>query len=167
MPLPERLLGPVDEVETVFIAPVFDGAVLVERVGIEATALDGQRVVHHQLRRHDRIDHSRVAALRGNRIAQTCQVHERRLAQDVMTDHACREPREVEVALAFDDLLERGAQRHRVATSHEVFGQHARGVGQRVIGARLDRLDRGTRVEEIQLGARQGFAVCSVHTVGA
>jgi hypothetical protein len=34
----ERLLGPVDEVEAVFVAAVFDGAVLLERLRIETTA---------------------------------------------------------------------------------------------------------------------------------
>ncbi len=162
----ERLLGPVDEVEAVFVATVFDGAVLLECVGIESTALDGQRVVHHQLRRHDRVDQDRVSTLGGDGIAQPGEVDQRGLAQDVMANHAGREPGEIQLLLALDDLLERSGQRGRVAAAHEVLGQHARRVGQLVIGARLDRLDRGARVEEIQLGTGQRFAVCSVHFVG-
>jgi hypothetical protein len=59
----ERLLGPVDEVEAVFVATVFDGAVLLERLRVEATALHRQRVVDDQLHRHHRVDLRRVAAL--------------------------------------------------------------------------------------------------------
>ena len=50
-------------------------------------------------------------------------------------------------------------ERRRIAAAHQVLGMHARGVRQLVVGARLDRVDRGARVEVIQLGAGQGFAV--------
>ena len=108
----------------------------------------------------------RIAALGGDRVAQAGEVDERGLAENVVAHHARRKPREIEVALALDDLPERSGQRGRVAAAHEVLGQHARGVRQRVVGAGLDRVDRGARVEEIELGAGQGFAVCSVHGVG-
>ncbi len=70
-------------------------------------------------------------------VAQAGQVDQRGLAQDVVADHARREPREIEVALAFDELPQRSVQGRRVAAAHEVFGQHARGVGQRGVGAWL------------------------------
>jgi hypothetical protein len=41
----EGLLGPVDEVEAVFVAAIFDGAVLLEGLRIEAAAFHRQRVV--------------------------------------------------------------------------------------------------------------------------
>ena len=164
----ERLLGPVDEVEAVFVAAVFDGAVLVEGVGIEAAAFDGQRVVDHQLGRHHRVDQRRVAALQGDGVAQAGQVDQRGLAQDVVADHARREPREVEVALALDELLERRGQHGRVAAAHQVFGQHARGVRQLVVGAGLDGVDRGARVEVIERWCRAGVCgKCVVHRVRA
>ena len=149
--------------EAVFVATVFDRAVLRERILVEAAALDGQRVVDDQLRRHHRVDLGRVAAHVGDGVAQTGEVDQRGLAEDVVAHHAGREPREVEVALALDQLLQRIGQRGRVAATHQVFGQHARGVRQLVVGAGLDRIDRGTRVEVIQVGAGQGFAVCGVH----
>ena len=93
----EGLLGPVDEVEAVFVAAVLDRAVLVERVGVEAAALHRQRMVDHQLRRHHRVDLRRVAALQRDGVAQAGEVDQRGLAQDVVADHARREPRKVQV----------------------------------------------------------------------
>jgi hypothetical protein len=69
-------------------------------------------MVHDQLHGHHGIDGGRVATLLGNRIAQAGQVDQRGLAQDVMADHAGREPGKVALALAFNDL-------------REVFGQVA------------------------------------------
>ncbi|MCY1543010.1 hypothetical protein D9M68_787970 [compost metagenome] len=92
--------------ETVFVAAVFDGAVLGEGIGIEAAALHRQRVIDDQLHRHYRVDLGGVAALVGNGVAQAGQVHQRGLAQDVMAHHARGEPREIEVALAPDQLLQ-------------------------------------------------------------
>ena len=102
----KRLLCPFDEVETVFVAAVFDGAVLRKRVGVEACKLHGQRVVHDQLRLYDGVDLGRVATHVGNRIPQTGQVHQRGLAQDVVAHHTRGEPGEVQVAFAFDQLFE-------------------------------------------------------------
>jgi len=146
----ERLLGPVDEVETVFVAPVFDHAVLVERVRIKTTAFDCQRVVHYQLRRHHRIDQCRVTALQRNRIAQTGQIDQCGLPENVVTYDACREPWEVQIALAFDELFQGRGQRCRVAAAHQIFRQYARGVRQFVVSAGCDCIDGGTRIEEIQ-----------------
>ena len=167
MPLPggitstflNALLGPVDEVEAVFVAAVLDRAVLRERIAVEAAAFHRQRVVDDQLHRHHRIDLRRIAALLGDGIAQAGQVDQRGLAEDVVADHARREPREIEVALALDQLLQRVGERRRIAAAHQVFGQHARGVRQRGVGAGLDRLDRCAGVEIVQRGAGQGLAV--------
>ena len=159
----ERLLGPVDEVETVFVAAILDGAVLLERLRIVATAFHRQRVIDDQLHRHHRIDLGRVAALVGDRITQAGQVHQRGLAEDVVAHHACREPREVEVATALDQLLQRIAERGRIASAHQVLGQHARGVRQGGIGAGLDRIDSGARVEIVQRAAGEVLAVIGIH----
>ncbi|MNZ56608.1 hypothetical protein D3C78_745560 [compost metagenome] len=161
----ERLLGPVDEMEAVFVATVFDGAVLVKGLRVEATALDGQRVIDDQLHRHDRVDCRRVATFLGDGVTQAGEVDQRGLAEDVVAHHASREPREVEVALAFDQLAERGVQGCRVAAAHQVFGEHARGIRQVVVGTGLDGLDRGTGIEIVQVSTWQGFAVCSVHKI--
>ena len=59
----EGRLGPVDEMESVFIAPVFDGAVLGKGVGVEAAAFHGQRVIDDELHRHHWVHFRRVAAL--------------------------------------------------------------------------------------------------------
>ncbi len=98
----EREPGPVDEVKAVLVATVLDRAVLVERIGIESAALDGQRMVDDQLHRHHGIDLRRIAALLGDRIPQAREVDERGLAEDVVADDARRKPREIQVALALD-----------------------------------------------------------------
>ncbi|MGF6552072.1 hypothetical protein QFZ96_007208 [Paraburkholderia youngii] len=162
----ERALGPVDEVEAVFVAAVFDRAILRERLRIETAALDGERVIDDQLRRHHRIHERRITALRGDRIAQARQIDERGLAQNVVAHDARREPRKIELAFALDDLFQRSGQCHRIAAAHQVFGEHTRRVGQLVVGAGFDRVDRGTRIEEVEFGARKAFAVGSIHDVG-
>jgi hypothetical protein len=72
----------------------------------------------------------RVAALVGDGVAQAGQVHQRGLAEDVVAHHAGREPREVEVALALDQLLRAigsvaGSQRRTrfSASTREVYGR--------------------------------------------
>ncbi|MCY1262184.1 hypothetical protein D9M70_104640 [compost metagenome] len=159
----ERLLGPVDEVETVFVATVFDGAVLLERFRIEATALDGQGVVDDQLGRHHRVHLRRITALQGDGVTQAGEVDQRGLAENVVAHHAGREPREVEVALALDELLQGFGERGRVAATHKVFRQYTGGVRQGVVGARLDRLDRCADIEVIQVAAGQRFTKLCVH----
>ncbi|MNQ14200.1 hypothetical protein D3C85_271450 [compost metagenome] len=157
------LLGPVDEMEAVFVAAVFHRAVAGEGVGVGAVEFNRQRVVHNQLHRHHRIHLGRVAAFLGDGVAQARQVHQRGLAQDVMTDHARRKPRKVQVAAAFDQLLQCIGQHRRVAAAHQVFSQHARRVGQAGVGAGRDGFDGGARIEIIQAGAGQGLAVRMVH----
>ena len=159
----ERALRPVDEVEAVFVATVFDGAVLLEGVRIEATALDGERVVDDQLHRHHRVHLRRIAAEIGDGIAQAGEVDERRLAEDVVADHARREPREVEVALALDELAQVVRDTRRLGAADDVLGVHARGVGQRGPGAGTDRIDGLAGVEIVEAGAGQRLAVGGVH----
>ncbi|MNT78176.1 hypothetical protein D3C72_2173860 [compost metagenome] len=60
-------------------------------------------------------------------------------------------------------MLQGFGERGRVAATHEVFRQHAGGVRQGVVGARLDRLDRRADVEVIQVAAGQRFTEFSVH----
>nr|GEU28025.1 hypothetical protein [Tanacetum cinerariifolium] len=152
----ERLLGPLDEIEAVLVAAVLDGAVFGEGVGIETAAFHGQRMVHHQLRGHHRVDQRRVAALQGDGVAQAGQVHQRGLAEDIVAYHARGEPGEIEVAAALDQLRQRSVERGRVAAAHQVFGQHARGVRQFGPGAGRDGIDGFARIE-----------VFGAHIVGA
>ena len=159
----EGLLGPVDEVEAVFVAAVLDGAVLGERIRVEAAALHRQRVVDDQLHRHHRVDLGRVAALLGDGVAQAGQVHQRGLAEDVVAHHARREPREIQVAAALDQLPKRIGQGGRIAAAHQVLGQHARGVRQGGVGAGGDGIDRLAGVEVVQRGAGKLLAVIGVH----
>ncbi len=159
----ERLLGPVDEVEPVFIAAVLDGAVLLERCLVEAGIFHCQRVIDDQLGRHHWIDLRRITAGIGDGIAQAGQIHQGGLAENVMADHACREPREIQILATLDQLAQRGLQRGRVAAAHQVFGQHARGVRQRGIGTGLDGIHGGTGIEIVQRGAGEILAVLSIH----
>ena len=159
----ERQLGPVDEVETVFVAAIFNCTVLLECLWVEAATFNSQRVIDDQLHRHYRIDLGRIAALLGNRVTQASQIHQRGLAENVVTHHARRKPREIQVAFALDQLFQRIGQRGRITATHQVFCQHARGVRQLGPGAGLDRVDSFTCVEIIQCRAGQRFAVKSVH----
>ena len=154
----ERELGPVDEVEAVGVAAVLDRPVLQERVAVEAGRFHRQRVVHDQLHRHHRIDLCRVAALLGDRIAQAGQVDQCGLAEDVVADHARREPREVEVAAALDQLGQVGIQHVGLGAPHQVFRIHPRRVRQAVPGAGRKRLDRFARIEIRQVAVGQGLA---------
>jgi len=71
----------------------------------------------------------------------------------------CWKPREVQVAPALDELPQARLEDRRIAAAHEVFGVHARRVRQLVVRARLDGIDRGTRVEVVERGAGQGSTV--------
>ena len=168
----ERVPGPFDEVEAVGIAAVLDGAVLGERIGIVAAAFHRQRVVDDQLHRHHRIDLGRVAALLGDGVAQAGQVDQRGLAEDVVADHAHREPGEIQVASALDELQQVVVQPGRIGAAHQVLGVHARGIGKRGPGAGAERFDRFAGVEPVQGRAGrgwagEGFAVSGVHGGGA
>ena len=112
-------------------------------------------MIDNQLHRHHRIDLGGVAALLGDGITQARQINQRGLAENVMTYDTGREPREVEFAFDFDDLLQAGADDGRIRATHYVLGVHARGVGQFVPGARGDVVDGGTRIEIVELGAGQ------------
>jgi hypothetical protein len=159
----ERPLGPVDEVETIFVAAIFDRPVLLRRHPSRNLRAPRERVIDDQLHRHHRIDLGRIAAHVGNRIAQTRQIDQRGLAQDVVAHHARRKPREIEIALALDQLLQRRGQRTRIAAPHQIFRVHARGIRQRRPGAGRNRLDRRARIEIIQFRAGKRLAVSGVH----
>jgi hypothetical protein len=159
----ERLLGPVDEVKTVFVATVFDGTVLLECLRIETTALDGQRVVDDQLNRHHRIDLGRVTTLIGDGITQASQIDQRGLTEDVVANHAGWEPGKVEVALALDQLAQGSLQSGRITATHEVFRQYARGVRQLGVGTGRDGVHRLAGIEIVQRSARQRLTKLAVH----
>ena len=146
----KRPLGPLDEVEAVLVAPILDRAVLRERVLVEATVFDRQRVVDDQLHRHDRVHLRRITALLRNRIAQPGKIDERRLSEDVVADDARRKPREIEIPLALDQLAQVRHQHLRLRAAYEVLGVHPRRVRQLVVSAGFDRVDGGARVVEVQ-----------------
>ena len=160
----EGRFGPVDEMKAVFIATILDRAVFCEGIGVEAAALHRQRVVDDQLNRHDRVDLGRITALIGNRVAKTGEIDQRGLPEDVVADNSCRKPREIEVALAIDQLAQRVGEHAWLAAANQIFGQHARGIGQGVISAGPDRIDRRAGVEIVEGGAGQAGAVGGLHS---
>ncbi len=162
----EGLLGPLDEVEAVLVAALFDVAVFLKGIRIEAAALHGQRVVHDQLHRHHGVHLGGVAAFLGDGVTQAGQVHQRGLAQDVVAGHARREPWEVTVTLALDQLRQALGHDGWVGLAHDVLGVHARGVGQGGPGAGLDRVDGFAGIVVVELRAGQGLAVGGGHGGG-
>src|SRR5690606_13693927 len=101
------LARPVDEMETVFVAAVFDGAVFGKSIGLESTVFDSQRMVDNQLHGNDRVDLGGITAFVGDGITQSGQIHQRGLSQDVMTDDTCGKPWKIQVATALDELAQR------------------------------------------------------------
>ncbi|MNJ60067.1 hypothetical protein D3C77_557790 [compost metagenome] len=123
-------------------------------------------MVDDQLHRHHRIDLGRVTTAISDGVTQAGEVDQRGLTKDIVAHHTGREPREVEVALALDQLTQRGIEGRWIAAAYKVFCQHARGVGKTVISAGRDRVDSGTSVEIIQASARQVLAKFSIHGTG-
>src|SRR5574344_788800 len=136
------------------ITSTFLNAVFLKRIGVKAGVFHGQRVIDDELGGHHRVHLGRVAALLSNRIAQTGQIDQRCLAQDVVADHAGGVPGKVQIALAVDELLERIGQQRRIAAAHQLLGQDAAGVGQTGVSARLDGIDGSAGVVVLHLGAR-------------
>ena len=159
----EGRAGPVDEIEAVGIAAVLYRAVLVESLRVEAGVLNRQRVINDELGRHHRVYARRVAALLGDRVAQAGEIDQCGLAEDVVTDHTRRVPREIEAAAALDDLPQRFVEVRSIAAAHQVFGQHACRVRQAIVCSSCHRLDRGVGIEVVQLSAGQWFTVLFVH----
>src|SRR5205085_12099999 len=83
--------------------------------------------------------------------------------EDVLQDHAGREPREIDIALALDELAQGGGELPGLAAPDEILGEDARGVGKAVVGAGADRVDGGARVVVGKGGSGQGLAVGRVH----
>ena len=160
----EGALGPLDEVEAVFVAAVFDLAVLREGIGVEAAALHGQRMVDDELHGHHGVHLRRVAAFGRDRIAQAGQIDQRGLAQDVVAHHAHRIPRKVAVAPPLDELHQAFVEDGGLAFAHQVFGMHARRVGQRVPGAGAQRVDGGAGVDVVECGAGERCSVSWIHS---
>ena len=161
----ERGAGPVNEVKTVFVATVFDGAVLLEGIRVETRGFNGQGMVNNQLGLNHRVDLGGITALLGNSIAQAGQVHQGGLAQDVMAHHPRRVPGEIQVAAALNQLLEGIGQGLRIATAHQLLRQNLGGIRQLGVGARLDVFHRLARIVVFQFRARQGFTVLGIHSL--
>ena len=151
--------GPVDEVEAILVAAVLDFPVLVEGLRIEARGLDRQGVVHDELRRHDGIDRRRVAALLGDGVAQTGEIHQGGLAQDVVAHHARREPGKIAVLAALDDLLQGCLELIRRTAPHQVLGEDPGTVRQPVPGAGAQGLHGLAGVEVVEIGSGERLAV--------
>ncbi len=145
----KRTFAPVDEIEAVGIAAVFNGAVFCKCLWVEAWCLHRQRVIHDQLHRYHRVHLCRVATLGGDGLAQTGQVHQCGLAENVVAYHACRVPRKIHVAAALNQLHQIIIDVHWLGLAHDVFGMHARGVRQLGPRPRLQRFHRITRIEVV------------------
>ena len=158
----ERLLGPVDEVEAILVAPILDGAVLLECLGVKAATFNGQGMVDDELHRHDRVHLGGIAPLIGDGVAKASEVHQGGLPQDVVAHHPCREPGEVALALAENDLAEALVEDGRIAFANQVLGVDAGGVGEPVPGAGGDGVDRLPGIEVVKLCAGQGLAILRV-----
>ena len=98
----ESFFGPLNKVEAVFVATVLNRAVLFKRLGIVTVTLHRQRVVDNQLGWNHRVHLRRITALQGNGVAQTGEIDQRGLPENVMAHHTRRKPGKVEVALALD-----------------------------------------------------------------
>ena len=161
--------GPVDKVETVFVTTVFNIAVFLEGIGVEAAAFYGQRVVDNQLGLHHGVYFGRIAAFVGNRIAQAGQIHQRGLAENIVTHYARGKPRKVDFLLALNQLREPGIERGLVdivGAVYQVFRQNAAGVGQGVVAAGGDGLAGGAGIVVFEIGAGQGFEILGVGAHG-
>ena len=159
----EGVLAPVDEVEAVEVAAILHGAVLLERVLLEAWVFHSQRVIDDQLGRHHRVHFGRITTLVGDGVAQAGQIDQRGLPKDVVADHARREPGEVALALALHQLAQAVLEDGRIAAAHQVLGMDTRRVGQAVPRAFPDRLHRLTGVEVVVTGSRKWLAVGGIH----
>ena len=80
-----------------------------------------------------------------------------------MAHHTHRKPREIDLALALDELAQVLVQLRRVGTAHQVFGVHAGGVRQAIPGAGLQGVNGLARIKVLQGRAGKGFAVGNVH----
>ena len=101
----------------------------------------------------------RITALCGDGFTQAGQIHQCGLAEDVVADHPRREPREVDVALAFDQLPEECVASRWIGAAHDVFGMHPRRIRQACPRTGLERFNRFPRIEKIQGRVGQGLAV--------
>ena len=100
-----------------------------------------QGVVDNQLGRDDWVHLNGIAALIGNGISQTRQIHQRGLAQNVVTDNPRRIPGKIEFTLAIDHLFQAGGQVFRLAVPDQIFSKNAGGVRQLFKGTGLDVID--------------------------
>ena len=91
----EGCLSPIDKVKSIVIAPVLNGAVLLEGVWLETSVFHGQRVVNNELGWHYRIHLGRVSSFRRDSVAKTGEVNQCGLTKYVMTDHSGWEPGKV------------------------------------------------------------------------
>ena len=147
----ERRLRPAQQLVALAVAVVFALDVEGERAG-RAEPIDLDRVIDHEVGRHERIDPRRVATEVGHRVAHDRQVHHRRDAGEVLEQHARRHERDLrlrrrarapgeqglDVLLADDagagmseQVLEQDLDRHRQAVEIQPVRDRARAGGSR------------------------------------
>ena len=94
------LHAPFHELVALLVAPEFELHVQVERT-LCAEIVDHDRMINHEVDRHQRFDALGIQApLRGD-IAHCSQIREQRDAGEVLQDDACDNERDFLVALAF------------------------------------------------------------------
>ena len=101
--------------KTLFVAAIFDRTILIECISLDTTVLHCQRVIYNQLCWNNRVYFGRITTLLGDSIAQTCQIDQRRLTQDVMTNHPRRIPGKIQILSALYYLSQGIAKRLGIA----------------------------------------------------
>ena len=124
----EGALRPGQKFETLGVLALLDGHILVERIAHHAAAIDVERMVHHQLRWHRRIDAGRIAAGIRHRIAQPREVYQRGGSQQILQNDPRREIRKIRLGPAMDDLLQGAIPTIRRARTEDVLGKHPAGI---------------------------------------
>ena len=80
-----------------------------------------------------------------------------------MAHHARRVPGKIQIPFTLDQLFEGIRQCRRIATANQLLREDFGGVRQFVVRARPDVFHSLAGVKILQVGAREGFAVISVH----
>ena len=158
----ERGLAPAQERVALPVALELLLGVDAERLG-GAERVDLDRVVDHELDRHERVDRGRVAAHVGHRVAQRGEVDDARHAGEVLQDHPRGRERDLLGRLGLGvpgrerlDVL--AADADAVLVAQQVLEQHLQREGQprHVVGRlqRFEAIDLVGAPADLELGAR-------------
>ncbi len=157
----ERALAPAQEGVALAVALELELRVVPDREPA-CEVVDLHRVVDHELGRDERVDHARVAAERGHRVAHRGEVDDRGDAREVLQQDARRRERDLARRVGGrvpcrDGLDVGGRHGVPVLAAEEVLEQDPQGVGQaRDVEAALQRVE----AEDLVVGApdREGGA---------